>query len=526
MNINPNSTIILYSGMPLDSSYNDTLYFSSLSDQTSFFQANYVKRRFTANTYQRVNAGKFEAKCLADDIYDCNYMAFQNTNFGTKWFYAFIDKIEYINNGNALVTFTIDVLQTYLFDVELKECMVLREHPARDVIGGNIEPEPIALGEYTYEHVSPIPINSAALDVCVMWVDVINGTDVQGGLIDRTFSGANINAFRATTTGVQNALSFIMSKTNNLQKPEAIISIYMSPNIITGGTESSEGAAIAGAQGAVTKHTFTYTKWSDFDTKLLGYTVRNKKLFTYPYSYLYFFIADGGSMALRTEFFDGTTFDFIVYGCATPPIQLTLSPDNYKGNNYGNTPMLSEAVTNANWPLGSWAYDTYRAWLAQNTVPMALQGAQAAGAAVAQAATGNIIGAVGTIGSTAASMASEYYTASIKADTIRGNVQNGNAAFAAGYNDFFGCRAAVNIKQLNDIDDFFDLYGYAQNHKKVPSRANRPHWTYVQTQNCIIVGEAPADDLRAIRSIYDSGIRWWRNASEVGNFALDNTPDI
>lgn len=49
----------------------------------------------------------------AEDLYDCNYLAFQNTSFGSKWFYAFITSVEYVNNITSEITFEIDVLQTY-----------------------------------------------------------------------------------------------------------------------------------------------------------------------------------------------------------------------------------------------------------------------------------------------------------------------------------------------------------------------------------------------------------------------------
>ena len=47
-------------------------------------------------------------------------------------------------------------------------------------------------------------------------------------------------------------------------------------------------------------------------------------------------------------------------------------------------------------------------------------------------------------------------------------------------------------------------------------------WTYTKTRGCVLVGDAPADDVRAICNIYDSGITFWKNGNEVGNYSLDN----
>ena len=32
-----------------------------------------------------------------------------------------------------------------------------------------------------------------------------------------------------------------------------------------------------------------------------------------------------------------------------------------------------------------------------------------------------------------------------------------------------------------------------------------------------------SDDMSKICSIYDNGITWWKNGSEVGNYSLNNT---
>ena len=51
-------------------------------------------------------------------LYNCNYLAFQNASFGGKWFYAFIDSVEYVNNVTSEVTYTIDVMQTWHFQYQ------------------------------------------------------------------------------------------------------------------------------------------------------------------------------------------------------------------------------------------------------------------------------------------------------------------------------------------------------------------------------------------------------------------------
>ena len=112
--IQPDSTILIFHGMPLDNNYEHTLYFSSKGQQYSWFSsANnvHLKHTFTQNTYQRVNSGVFKAHIKADELYDCNYMAFKNTAYGSKWFFAFINSVEY-NKLLALNSLAIEFFLT------------------------------------------------------------------------------------------------------------------------------------------------------------------------------------------------------------------------------------------------------------------------------------------------------------------------------------------------------------------------------------------------------------------------------
>ena len=68
------------------------------------------------------------------------------------------------------------------------------------------------------------------------------------------------------------------------------------------------------------------------------------------------------------------------------------------------------------------------------------------------------------------------------------------------------------------------MFGYATNRVKVPNRNSRPHWNYVKTIGCVVVGSVPADDMNSICSIYNNGITFWKKGTEVGNYSLDNRP--
>ena len=68
------------------------------------------------------------------------------------------------------------------------------------------------------------------------------------------------------------------------------------------------------------------------------------------------------------------------------------------------------------------------------------------------------------------------------------------------------------------------MFGYATRRCKKPNRNSRPHWNYVKTVGATVTGSVPADDMKKICSIYDNGITFWKNGSEVGDYSLDNSP--
>lgn len=147
--IQPNSKILLLSGVPLFPTYTDTIYFETAAAQESYFKSKVVSGGNLSNySYQRVNSGACRVQGKADLFYGVNYMMFQNTAFGTKWFYAFVTQVEYVNNETTDIFYEIDVLQTYHFDYYLNACFVERQHTPTDNVGEHTMPEPIDIGPF------------------------------------------------------------------------------------------------------------------------------------------------------------------------------------------------------------------------------------------------------------------------------------------------------------------------------------------------------------------------------------------
>ena len=540
MEIRPTTIVKLFSGVPLNNTYTDTLYFSSLSAQSSYFAGLTPVKTFTSQMYQRVNKGQFEANCKADDIYNCNYMAFQNSGFGNKWFYAFINSIEYINNNNSLVTFEIDVMQTWMFDYELKRCFIERQHSISDEIGGNILPEPVAIGEYVFDDYGELQQGFDDYALVMMINDVNDEQSVyaQCGTYDNVFCGVGVWACRMNAPSLMDSVARKLK--DYIQKPEAIVNMYMCPMVLM--PQQIHSANV------LTKLTDGFTPQSmpvqapppkSTGTTGFGlYTPKNNKMYTYPYNYFHVDNGQGESLDVRYEFFEASTGysrltpRFVIDGCITTPIEYRITPVNYKGSDSGPTGLRSEYLGLTGFPLCSWNYDAYKAWVAQNSVPIGIKstaGLALAGAgALATALTGGLaapfMGLMTAGIGLATSGITQSYEASIKADVCKGNINTGNVSFSKKQMKFFGGRARITEDYARMIDNFFTMYGYSYKAIGIPNINSRPHWNYVKTSGSKIVGECPTEDIKKICEIYDNGITFWKNASEVGNYNLDNSP--
>lgn len=518
MYIQPQTNIRLLKNVPLDTTYDHTIYFANATAQYNYF-VGLQKYNLTNYTYQRVKRSVARVGLKADAIYDCNYMMFQNTAYGNKWFYAFISSVEFVNNECSEITFEIDVMQTWFFDYTPDYCFVEREHTVTDKLGEHIEPETVATGEYVFNDYHQItPMNDMV--VCIAVVDTDNATD--GTLYDGIYGSAQLYVYNSTD------VSGINDKVNEyVQKPDAILGMYMFPKLFVGGKIPSNHRLTYGT-GAI-KTTVVLDAVSASDT-LDGYKPKNKKLYTYPYNFYHVDNASGSELSLRYEFFDNMKPVVEISGTVTQPIIAVLRPCSYKGvtpysSLGGYTTLNTESIQLNSFPMCSWNVDAYQAWVAQNSVPIALNTIANVGQmAIAGAFSTNPIATVGAgaIGQVS-SLMSQFYQASIAADISKGNTNNGNGNVANGKQQFYGGRCSVCKEYAKMIDDYFTMFGYAVRTLKIPNRNARPHWTYLKTIGATITGSVPADDMRKICGIYDKGVTFWANGSEVGRYDLDNT---
>ena len=130
MNFMPETEVYLLSGIPFNISYNNVRDFDTIDEQTAYFLGK-QKYKFDKLTYQRVTQQTIKLDINYNDLLDCNYIMFQNQSNKGKWYYAFITDYEFVSQNCTIITYQLDVFQTYLFDFSFQPTYIEREHTKR-----------------------------------------------------------------------------------------------------------------------------------------------------------------------------------------------------------------------------------------------------------------------------------------------------------------------------------------------------------------------------------------------------------
>lgn len=531
----PNSTIYICDGVPLDESYQHTLFWSSAADQQTYFAG---RVRYTENSYSyiRHTLPRIKVNRSADDLFGCNYLCFRNTNFGNKWFYAFITEIEYINNETAQITFKIDAFQTFFFDYTLDACFVEREHSATDNVGDNLIPENLDYGQYIHDTPTRTGflqtksvIVAASFDRSYQVTPGIKLAGLQSGLAYTDFDDGDTLSLAAFITG------------SGAQQGNIVSIFYYPTAMLPSGSTAQELAQ------PVYKNLQKPLKQSG---ALVGnFVPKNKKLYTYPYNFLYVTNSQGNSAEYRYEFFDKSVLNpwagsapFVLCGDFSPNPTFWLYPQYYKGSNPVVTYNLTDGNFNEGLSIGGWGQipyvtDAYKAWLAQsgsslitNALSSTLAGGMHGGAAGAAA---GFVSSAGTavIQRTVQSAVETFNPTAAMPKQAHGSFSP-MSQLALGILDFWFYPMHITEEYAHIIDEYFTRFGYACHRIKTPNISARPRWNYVKTVGCTITSSRdsankrgiPADAEREICNAFDNGITFWKTPDAVGQYSANNDP--
>ena len=572
--IPPNSDVVLCRGVPIESDYRHTLYFDSIAAQNNYFFSKAFKQ-FHNVSYQRERRNVITLEIPATQVYACNYLLFKNTSYGEKWFFAFVNSVEYVNDNVTDIYYELDVMQTWMFEYTLSQCMVEREHSVTDKIFENTKPENIGYGELMCG-VSQNLLSSHGLlgeYACVITSKPYSSGDVPIKLYSQ-FCPVYGYIGRAEDMNV------IVQEFVRTGWQDAVLSVTVGNKLMAQGADETH----FDMPKQVPKEDFKFVCYGvtsginegeeQFKDQLPnGYKPLNKKLFSYPYNQLWVSNNQGTVNEYRYEDFkidkDGFFhMEVAASGISSP--ECVLYPLDYRGV----AKYYDHALVLTGYPTVPWIGDTYKAYMAMNrnqienavftqganglmnTISAFLGGAmtvnnaadmlQAAKAdasnagqtvskttktGLRQQAMGGIFSAIGTAGTSVVDYMTTVWQVEAKLKDVSNIPPNVGGLSGAGsvtnalsrfdYSAYYMC---VKPEYAEIVDKFFDMFGYNTCTVKVPNTHSRPHWNYVKTIGCEIQGFLPQEAANIIKAVYDHGVTFWKNGDEVGNYTLDNSP--
>lgn len=573
--IEPNSVIQFFKGINLDNRYLHTIYFANESAQNSWFTGK-VNKTIQKHSYQRYGVGQIKVQGDATEFLDYSYLRFKNDRGVDMWFYAFINLVEYVNENTVLITYEIDVMQTWFIQKgNIRPCMIKREHVNDDTFGLNLEDEPVGSDIYDKTHITDANTltdnnGNTVTDVFNKYNLIVTTTDdpakadlgqvtngVQASSIDGLFNYTLVLSGELSNSNIPDLIADLYACLGSWDKDQQKIDIV---DMTTFPTAFSPYGNVASPK--------TFTKSFAMPTTFDLYSPKNKKLLSYPYNFLLVTSKDGSVGQYKWEYFNNVLQNnptFKLQGSCMGGGNIIAYPMSYNGV----ADDVDDKVVMDDFPKNAFSYDAYQAWVASggktrlrnaekiNNARMfvtttnfikdlgvnALQMAGSGVKAYADYESGNEIGAAVNaleFGMTAAKQTKNTYAYAATMMEAKNKIayQWKNAKYepsvmvgtpspstAVGYEylNFYFIQVHLREAEAKHIDDFFSMYGYAINRVKAPNLTGRQYWNFIQTENCVIGGDIPASSKDAIARIFDGGITFWHNGDNVGNYAVSTS---
>lgn len=614
MNYTPQTEVHLLSNVPFNFSYNNVMDFDTLEEQTAYF-INKSIMTFEDLTHQRVNNNTINLEVAYEDLYNVNYMMFQNDKIPGKWFYAFITNYDFVSPNVTRITYQVDVYQTWLFDMEWQTSYIEREHTQRFNQDGtpviNTIDENLAYGS-DYKTIYKKKCN----DDNIIWLVAITKSSISS-LIGQTGTSGNIahipqtlhytlvpidlDGLLVTINGVAPGWLFLTSLGDDPSTVGQLVSLFYTAyvpfayNVDGNNNLTTSDANIHFVQASGVGGFYDYYGNADWIPQ--NYSISNNmyslmpnysesKLLMYPYTLIELTDMQGNTTTLKPQNFDSKALSFDVMGCISSQPKTAIYPHGYLGNTTGNiidftggiinnnicdipivddyTASYMQANRNSIATTNKYAMDNAQRGVLQNNGMNAVQNAiisreqkyaeyDAYAGMVGSLFSLNVGGAL-----TSAYQATKSYdlregqrksmnlnndfankNLMINAEQSIGLTQakiqdinnipptvsnlGNNTMFDTGYKNmhFYVMIKTIRDEYAEQITNYFKMFGYKVNKLEIPNTKSRESYNYIKSVDANIIGNIPANDLSAIKGIFDKGVTIW-HTDQVGNYSLTN----
>lgn len=531
----PNTT--LYVGVvPWNSDLKNVQSYNSRAEQISTIQG------LLSNKYEHINIIRRDSDLILrgvnEDLTQCNYLMYQNKDISDKWYFAFIDNVQYNSLNSVIISHTIDVWQTYQFDITYYKNLILRAHVAKsaDTVGRWLAPEPISVAP-EFERKHNVFNNLSWVPQYVLHSTSVFNNSTKKYEYKGNGTGATLSAEYGIFVNDDDDVQTVVKNYGKLSAAEALKSNdddeYSNwiADLLTGQTIDKAVKLIsttsisqlqdhrneliglyaipAWVHDGTNKYATNNIKKKEVTVVLptttlaCGYAPRNKKMLSSLCKAYLFYNENGFKLPLKPELFTSGSPSFTVKSTELSTTGFILQIGSY-ADYTAKTNKISYRCENR---LG---YDANTGLdKVLNTLTSAVGVVNAVGSVASQAFAGNVGGAVqGAVGAVQQSI-----------NMIDALGQRGVNTGASGDIMSITEKRAMPVfadvspteAQCRYIDDYLDVYGYAINEigKISTYMKNRSNWNYIQVANCNIKVSAPNDDVNKLKQMFESGVTIW-----------------
>ena len=535
-----NSRVILSKNIKMDKNYKNVLNYSENTMLELLLSNNHLVNQ--DNTFQFININnKIRVNFSYRECLSANYIAFQNPNYSNKWFFGWIESLEFKSQNCTEITYIVDAWSTWFGYWQQKPCYVIREHVSDDTIGLHTVPENLELGDYVLNarkenFLASISNYAICMDVTELpdeSVPPYTNNRVYNGI----FGGLYYLAFDSARE-CQNAITIY----DKLGKADAINSLFMIPkNMASYQDATGSNWSISQGGEVIGSATLKYLSGSnevdtignintDMPTKIgNNYIPKNNKLFTYPYCFFNLTNNSGITESFRYEDFTKENglpvISFWIDATITPGMSIKAIPLFYKNENTN----YNYGIMGGKLPVCSYNSDVYLNWLRQNGLNSVFNVIGGVISTAGGIGSGNIGATVGGLSSVYNAL-HQHTIADMTPNQAKGNTNGGDVNFSDDNCGLFTIyKMSIKDEYAKIIDDYFSRYGYRINEVKMANITGRNIFNYIEIGNGESIGysnnsiSVPSEYMEIINNACRQGITIWHSHGNIGNYLLDNS---
>jgi hypothetical protein len=537
--------LMICADVPLDASQVRQLSFADKNEQYNYFRSKAI-RVFTDFKYIREHRG-VKVPVNAEEIGNACYLCFKNQASG-KWYYAFVTQVIYINPETSLLNFEIDVYQTFLFDMVIRDCDISREHVANDDFKTNTVQEPVDVGDYViaHEEVQVLgDLDSNYPFIILSAIDLLSDpgtleepkvTAAQGGVYGGLPSAVRAYLVEPNQWETSSITAIMEALSSYPWVSQSILAIYAVPSFGFSGTVTVRQSAMGFNIGVISDSSSPFR--SGAGGALIGWqskfpSYKNKKMYNSQFSFIECLLPNGNRFVLKPEFIKDSAPVVMLVSTLIPAPNFYFYTPDYCG---AEEDFLLNANNISGFPCFPVQNNTYPLQTAQAEATNTLVHSQnrsnifwdTVGNVVQSVFTGDPLNVLSTGIDAYKNVRSEIQNSERDRQRI-GQMQTNvslTGASGGGLATFIASKKleilyrwwTVKPEFAEKIEQFFDVYGYKVSRFGVPNLNSRPRYNYIKCNNVNIYGNIPNEFLQPLRNMFINGFTLWHDKNNVGTY--------